>query len=134
MNNFRSLTDIVCQLPNSILDLIFPTDGLHTITNLLKLNNKYDTFMEQNDQNQLESSIRTSNQHVFILSSIGANKNDQSIISSVHSSITSSDSMFTNTKLNELPVSYDNTHRFLKGNRSTIFILLIFNKIKFLLL
>jgi hypothetical protein len=134
MNNFRSLTDIVCQLPNSILDLIFPIDDFHTITNLLKLNNKFDKSIEQNDQNQLESSIRTSNQHVFILSSIGANKNDQSIISSVHSSITSSDSMFTNTKLNELPVSYDNTHRFLKGNRSTIFILLIFNKIKFLLL
>jgi hypothetical protein len=134
MNNFRSLTDLVCQLPNSILDLIFPIDDFHTITNLLKLNNKFDKSIEQNDQNQLESSIRTSNQHVFILSSIGANKNDQSIISSVHSSITSSDSMFTNTKLNELPVSYDNTHRFLKGNRSTIFILLIFNKIKFLLL
>lgn len=134
MNNFRSLTDIVCQLPNSILDLIFPIDDFHTITNLLKLNNKFDKSIEQNDQNQLESSIRTSNQHVFILSSIGANKNDQSILSSVHSSITSSDSMFTNTKLNELPVSYDNTHRFLKGNRSTIFILLIFNKIKFLLL
>lgn len=134
MNNFRSLTDLVCQLPNSILDLIFPIDDFHTITNLLKLNNKFDKSIEQNDQNQLESSIRTSNQHVFILSSIGANKNDQSIISSVHSSITSSDSMFTNTKLNELPVSYDNTHRFLKGNRSTVFILLIFNKIKFLLL
>jgi hypothetical protein len=126
--------DTVYQLPNTIVDLIFPTDNLHTITNLLKLNNKYDKSIDQTEQNQLESSVRTSNQHLFILSSIGTNKNEQSVLSSLHTSITNVDSMFIQTKLNELPISCDNTHRFLKGNLSMILVLIIFKKIIFRLL
>ncbi len=118
MNNFSNLSDAICPLPNSILDLIFPMADLNILTDLLKLNNKYAKSIEQNHQYRSESSVRRSNQHIFILSSSGINKNEQSIFDSFHTSITNVDSMFTNTKLNQLPISYDNTHRFLKGNIS----------------
>lgn len=106
---------LIYPLPNTILESIFPTDDLHTITNLLKLTNKYEKSIEQEQQNQLESTVRTSNQHVFILASNGMNKNEQSVFSSLYTSTKSIDSPFTHTKLFKLPISRDNTHRFLKG-------------------
>jgi predicted Zn-dependent protease len=134
INNSRDSTDTVQRLPNTILDLIFPDSDLHTITSLLKLTNKYDKSIAQTEQNQLESSVRTSNQHVFILSSTGPHKNEQLVLSSLHTSITNSDAVFIQTKLNDLPISYDNTPRFLKGNLSMLLILIVFNKIRFQLI
>jgi hypothetical protein len=49
------------------------------------------------------------------------NKNEQSIFASLQTSITNADSIFTHTKLDKLPISYDNTNRFLKGNLSKLF-------------
>lgn len=110
-----SAADLVYLLPNTMLQSIFPTDDLHTITDLLKLTNKYEKSIEQHQQNQLESTVRSSNQHVFILASNGVNKNEQSVFSSLYTSTKSVDSPFTHTKLYKLPISRDNTHRFLKG-------------------
>ena len=87
---------------------------------LLKLTNKYDKSVEQNEQNQSESAVRTSDQHVFILSANDVNKTEQAIFTSLHTSTKNIDSAFTQTKLNKLPISRDNTNRFLKGNLSTL--------------
>jgi hypothetical protein len=100
------------------MNSIFPIDELNVLTNSLKLCNKYDKSIGQGIQNQSENSVRTSNQHVFILSATGVNKNEQSIFASLNTSITNVDSVFTQTKLKKLPMTYDNTHRFLKGTPS----------------
>jgi hypothetical protein len=120
LNYFRDSPDLVFTLPNNILNSIFSIDDFNIITNLLKLTNKYEKYTEQYQQNQSEYFVRTSNQHTFILSSSGVNKNEQSIFASLHTSITNDDATFTETKLNNLPISYDNTHRFLKGNLSKL--------------
>lgn len=75
--------------------------------------------MEQKRQYRSESSIRMSNQHVFILSSSSNNKVEPSVFGTLQSSITIGDSPHMQTKLQTLPISCDNTHRFLKGHLST---------------
>jgi hypothetical protein len=97
-----------------MLNLIFPTEDLNILTSSLKLYNKYDKAIEQQDQHISEEPVRTSNQYIFILSATGMNKHEQSIFASLNSSITSADTVFTQTKLKKLPVAYDNTHRFFK--------------------
>ncbi|CAF2402549.1 unnamed protein product [Rotaria sp. Silwood2] len=111
----RDSHSLIYVLPSNIINLIFPTDDLNTLMNSLKLNNKYDNMIEQNEQYDSECSVRTNRQHLFILSSSETNKNEQTIITSLHSSITNTDSTFLQTTLNKLPISYENTHRFLKG-------------------
>ncbi|CAF1213810.1 unnamed protein product [Rotaria sordida] len=115
MEENRDSNSLLCLLPNNIINLIFPTDDLNILMNSLKLNNKYDKTIAQNEQNASEYFVRTNNQHIFILSSSETQKNEQKIITSLHTSITNADSSFIQTTLNKLPISYDNTHRFLKG-------------------
>ena len=93
-------------------------DELNILTNSLKLCNKLEQTLEQEEQNQSESLVRSSNQHLFILSSTGVSKNDQKNFTLLNTSITNTDSAFTQTKLKKLPVAFDNTYRFLKGNLS----------------
>lgn len=110
--------NLICKLPNNIINSIFPTDDLVSITSSLKLQNKYDKSIEQNDY---ENSISTNNNpHIFILSASDTNQNEQSIITSLHISVTNSDSDFMQTRLNALPISHDNTARFLKGTTSKL--------------
>ncbi|CAF3617558.1 unnamed protein product, partial [Rotaria sp. Silwood1] len=106
----------LCTLPNHVLSSIFSTDNLDILTNSLKLNNKYDQYKEQDQLYESEHVLRQSRKHIFILSSADRNHNDQSIISSLHSSLTNGDSIFTQTKIDKLPNTQDNTHRYLKGN------------------
>lgn len=84
--------------------------------NLLKLTNKHEKRSEQDQRNRSESSVRAGTQHVFILASNGLHKNEQSIFSSLYTSTKILDSTFTQTKLNKLSISRDNTQRFLKGS------------------
>jgi hypothetical protein len=120
LNNSRDSPDLVYPLPSNIINSIFSNDDLDIITKSLKLNNKYDLSVEQNEQNKSEYSVRTSNQHNFILSSSRINKNEQSILASLNTSITIADSFYTRTNLSNLPISCDNTHRFLKGSLSEL--------------
>lgn len=113
---FSTPSDLVCPLPNEILQSIFPTDDLRTMTNLLKLTNKYEKQSEQDQRNRLESSVRAGSQHVFILSSTSIHKTEQSIFASLYTSMKRVDSTFTHTKLIPLPITRDNTNRFLKGS------------------
>ena len=53
-----------------------------------------------------------------MLSGCRMNKNEQTIFASLQTSITNVDSTNIQTKLNILPISYDNTQRFLKGTLS----------------
>ena len=106
----------VCSLPNHILSSILCIDNLNTLTNFLKLNNKYDQYKEQNNLYSREHVLRRSRQHIFILSSSETNQNEQSIISSLHSSLTNGDSIFTETKINKLPKTYDSAYRYLRRN------------------
>ncbi len=107
---------MVQPLPNNILNSILSTDNLNTLTSLLKLNNKYDQYVEQKHLSEDEYSLRQSREHIFILSSPETNHTEQSIISALHSSLTNGDSIFTQTKVEKLPTNFDNTHRYLKGN------------------
>ncbi|CAF1104089.1 unnamed protein product [Rotaria sordida] len=106
----------ICTLPNHILSSILSVDNLDILTTSLKLNNKYDEYKQQNQLYEDEHVLRQSRKHIFILSSSDRNHNDQSIISSLHSSLTNGDSIFTQTKIDKLPNTYDNTYRYLKGN------------------
>ncbi|CAF4282687.1 unnamed protein product [Rotaria sp. Silwood2] len=106
----------LCILPNHILSSIFSIDNLDTLINALKLNNKYDLYKEQDQLYEKEHVLRQSRNHIFILSSTDRNHNDQSIISSLHSSLTNGDSIFTQNKIDKLPNTQDNTYRYLKGN------------------
>lgn len=58
--------------------------------------------------------LRENNKNTYVLSSPERNCNDQSIISSLHSSLTNGASIFTQTKLNNSSNVNDNTHRFSK--------------------
>ncbi|CAF0797332.1 unnamed protein product [Rotaria sp. Silwood1] len=115
MEEYRDSHNLICALPNNIINLIFPTEDLNTLMSALKLNNRYDKAIEQNHQYDSEHSVRKNTKHIFILSSSETNNNEQIILTSLHSSITNTDSTFIQTTLNKLPISYENTHRFLKG-------------------
>lgn len=119
-------TDAVCLLPNRILNRIFSIDDLESLTSMLKLTNKYTKKIEKNHQYRSESMIRSSNQHLFILSSTSINKVEPSLFSSLQASITNGDSPYTRTKLQNLPISCDNTPRFLKGHLSMFFFTIYF--------
>jgi hypothetical protein len=93
---------------------------LNTITNSLKLTNKYAQYIEQNELYDHEHLLRESREHMYVLSSAETNHNEQSIISSLHSSMTNGDSIFTQTKITKLPVAYSNTHRYPKKNLSKL--------------
>jgi hypothetical protein len=84
------------------------------------LNNKYDQCLEQNKLYKDEHALRQSREHIFVLSSSETNPTEQSIISSLHSSMTNGDSIFTQTKVDKVPTTYDNTHRYLTGNLSKL--------------
>jgi hypothetical protein len=116
--NFSDQSSLIYPLPNEILHPILSTDNLNTLTNLLKLNNKYEQCTEQNELYEDEHSLRRSREHIFILSSPETNHTEQSIISSLHSSLTNGDSIFTQAKVDKPSPTYDNTHRYLKGNLS----------------
>jgi len=107
-------SSLTYPLPNEILKPILSSSNLNTLTNLLKLNNKYEEYKEQNKLYQDEYSLRQSREHIFILSSPEINHTEQSIISSLHSSMTNGDSIFTQAKVDKLSPTYDNTHRYLK--------------------
>jgi len=117
---FSNQSSLVQPLPNGILNLILSTNNLNTLTSLLKLNNKYDQYIEQNQLSEDEYSLRQSREHIFILSSPETNHTEQSIISALHSSMTNGDSIFTQTKVEKLSTNYDNTHRYLKGDPSML--------------
>jgi hypothetical protein len=117
---FSNQSSLVQPLPNGILNLILSTNNLNTLTSLLKLNNKYDQYIEQNQLSEDEYSLRQSREHIFILSSPETNHTEQSIISALHSSMTNGDSIFTQTKVDKLSTNYDNTHRYLKGDSSML--------------
>jgi hypothetical protein len=116
---FSNQSSLVQLLPNDILNSILSTNNLNTLTSLLKLNNKYDQYVEQNQLLEDEYSLRQSREHVFILSSPEINHTEQSIISALHSSMTNGDSIFTQTKVETLPNNFDNTHRCLKRNSNS---------------
>jgi hypothetical protein len=80
--------------------------------------------MEQDQLYNSEHLLRENREHVFILSSPDINHSEQLIISSLHSSMTNGDSIFTQTKVDKLPQTHDNTHRYLKGNLSKLEFLL----------
>lgn len=105
-------------MPNDILQRLFPLDNLNMLTNVLKLRNKFDRELEAKQLFDNERSLRQSNEHVFILSSPDSNQTEQAILSSLHSSMTNGDSIFTQTKIQKLASTFDNTHRYLKSNSS----------------
>ena len=87
-------------------------------TNALKLRNKYDRNLEEKQLFDNERLLRQSHEHVFILSSSDSHQTEQTILSSIHSSITNGDSIFTQTKIPKATSTFDNTHRYSKGNFS----------------
>ncbi|CAF2059941.1 unnamed protein product [Rotaria magnacalcarata] len=111
----RDSHGLIYKLPSNFINLIFPTADLNRITHQLKLNNRYDITTEQNEQYDSENSIFTNNQHIFLLSASETFQSEQSIITSLRTSITNSDSDVLKTPLHSLPISHDNTARFLKG-------------------
>ncbi|CAF3379496.1 unnamed protein product [Rotaria socialis] len=115
MEDNRDSHGLICKLPSNIINLIFPTADLNRITRQLKLNNKYDITLKQNEQYDSENPIRTNNQQFFLLSALETFQSEQSIITSLHTPITNSDSDVLKTPLHSLPISHDNTARFLKG-------------------
>lgn len=99
------------------------------LTNVLKLKNKHDRDIEEKKLLANEHSIRLSNEHVFTLSSPETNQTEQTIISSLHSSMTNGDSIFTQTKIPKVSNTVDNTHQYLKENTSTYSCSINFNYI-----
>ena len=93
-------------------------NNLNMLTNVLKLKNKYDRGVEERQLIAHEQSLRFSNEHVFTLSSPETNQTEQTILSSLHSSMTNGDSIFTQTKIPKVSNTVDNTHRYLKRNSS----------------
>jgi hypothetical protein len=118
---FSDQSSLICPLPNHILGSILSISNLNMITNSLKLTNKYDQFIEQNELYDHEHLVRESREHMYVLSSPDANCNEQSIISSLHSSMTNGDSIFTQTKITKLPVACNNTNRTFKKNLSKLY-------------
>ncbi|CAF1667282.1 unnamed protein product [Rotaria magnacalcarata] len=109
----------ICTLPNNILSSILSSENLKTLTDSLKLTNKHEQYREQNELYEKEHDLHESRKHIFIISSPERNSNDQAIISSLHSSLTNGDSIFTQTKIDKSSIRYDSTPRFLKGNSNT---------------
>ena len=99
---------------------MFPIENLKTITDSLKLKNKYDKSIDQCTIHQSEYSICASNQHTFILCELEINKNEQSIIASINASQNNVDSVFTQTILHKLPSLSQNTHRFISDTSSIL--------------
>lgn len=97
---------------------MFTDNKLNILKTHFKLNNKYEKYIEQKIQNQSEHLVRANNQHTFLLSTCTINKNQQPVLPTLPATITNDDSTFTETKLNKLSVSHDNTHRFFKGSLS----------------
>ncbi|CAF5138008.1 unnamed protein product, partial [Rotaria sp. Silwood1] len=75
MEEYRDSHNLICALPNNIINLIFPTEDLNTLMSTLKLNNRYDKAIEQNHQYDSEHSVRKNTKHIFILSSSETNNN-----------------------------------------------------------
>ncbi|CAF3953011.1 unnamed protein product [Adineta steineri] len=113
--NNSDQTSLICALPNHILNSILSIDNLNIITDSLKLNNKYDQNIEQKQLYDHEHKLRESRENIFVVSSPETNNSEQAIISSLHSSMTNGDSVFTQTKLDKISFS-NNSHRFLKTN------------------
>ncbi|CAF0719244.1 unnamed protein product [Adineta steineri] len=113
--NNSDQTSLICALPNHILNSILSIDNLNLITDSLKLNNKYDQNIEQKQLYDHEYKLRESRENIFVVSSPETNNSEQAIISSLHSSMTNGDSVFTQTKLDKISFS-NNSHRFLKTN------------------
>ncbi|UJR31027.1 hypothetical protein I4U23_018536 [Adineta vaga] len=109
-------SSLICKLPNRILSSIFSVDNLDIITHSLKLNNKYEYYQEQKTLYDREHIIRENRKNIFVLSSPDANHNEQSIISSLHSSMTNGDSVFTQTKVDRTPSTSENTRRYAQRN------------------
>ena len=116
----RDSLDLVCTLSNNIINLIFPIENLKTVTDSLKLKNKYDKSIDQCSLHQSEYSVRASNQYTFILSGREVNKNKQSIIASINASDNNVNSIFTQTILKELPNSSQSIHRFISQTNSKL--------------
>ncbi|CAF3603152.1 unnamed protein product [Adineta steineri] len=113
--NNSDQTSLICALPNHVLNSILSIDNLNLITDSLKLNNKYDQNIEQKQLYDHEHKLRESRENIFVVSSPETNNSEQVIISSLHSSMTNGDSVFTQTKLDKISFS-NNSHRFLKTN------------------
>ncbi|CAF3778570.1 unnamed protein product [Adineta steineri] len=112
----RNSSDLVCLLPNNIISSILSIDDLESLTSTLKLNNKYDKFLEQKKLNESEYVVRANNHHNYILSATGINKANQSSFASFHTSAKSSDSIFTETIIDCGIAFKDNTYRFFQNN------------------
>ncbi|CAF0904277.1 unnamed protein product [Adineta ricciae] len=109
--------NLVCALPHTSISSIISAENFDVIIKSLKITNKHDLYAKQNDRYKAEYSIRMGNRHHFILSSAGITKTDQSIFASLHSSITSDDSPYTRTNLDNFIMLNDNTDRFLATRR-----------------
>ncbi|CAF0870042.1 unnamed protein product [Adineta ricciae] len=109
--------NLICALPHTLISSIIPVDNFNVIINSLKITNKHDLYTKQNDRYKAEYNIRMGNRHHFILSSARVTKTDQSIFASLHSSITSDDSPYTRTNLDNFIMLNDNTDRFLATSR-----------------
>jgi hypothetical protein len=123
--NFSDQSSLIYPLSNEILNSILSTDNLKILTNYFKLNNKFDQVKEQNELYDNEHLLRQNHEHIYILSSPETNHTEQIIISSLHSSMTNGDSIYTQAKVDKVSPIYDNTNRYLKGNHSKLIILKI---------
>lgn len=111
---------MICTLPNHILSSILSTSDLGDIMSSLKLNNKYEQYQEQKMLYDREHLIRENRRNIFVITSPDTNHSEQSIITSLHSSMTNGDSIFTQTKMTKTPAVNENLRRYAQRNPSNL--------------
>ncbi|CAF0939973.1 unnamed protein product [Didymodactylos carnosus] len=99
----------VSYLPNKILASVLSSDDIQ-ILDSLNLINKYDLQINEEKQIASEQPLRSSDRHVFILSSPNKNKSVELLLSPNSATYTP----YLYTKLAKLPANKDNTDKFLR--------------------
>jgi len=104
-----SSSSLVCVLPKDVLQAIFPQE------NILQSLNLKTKFRQTSDR-----SVDENSDYRFILSSSDRNQNDQTILSTLHSTMTNGESIYTQTRMEKLSLAQDNSHLFFKANTSSL--------------
>ena len=109
---------MICALPNHVLSSILSTSDLNEIMSSLKINNKHEQYQEQKMLYDREHLMRENRKNTFVITSPDTNHSEQSIITSLHSSMTNGDSIFTQTKITKTPIVNESLRRYAQRNPS----------------
>ncbi|CAF1004895.1 unnamed protein product [Adineta ricciae] len=114
--NNSAQSTMICALPSHVLGSILSKSGLDEIMSSLKLNNKHEQYQEQKMLYDREHLMRENRKNTFVITSPDTNHSEQSIITSLHSSMTNGDSIFTQTKITKTPIVNESLRRYAQRN------------------